>query len=254
VLFALKLNQNKELNMSSAMLLPLGLKSFLNQKIFALVCSPVSLSLSVSSIFLSPISLPLCLSLSPISLSLLSLPLSLLSLSLLTSHSGNKKLNMSFVAQLFNQCPGLVVAEEVLSTFDFASLELDDAGDSREERVFRMWINSLNIPEFYVNNLFEDLHDGVGILKLEDSVQPGVVNWKKYATSLSLSLTSLPLCLSVSLSVSLSLSLCLLESISTQLPNSRKLRIVTMLSTLAKRFISVWSTLVVWISSTRIRS
>ena len=49
--------------------------------------------------------------------------------------SGNKKLNMSFVAQLFNQCPGLVVAQEVLSTFDFASLELDDAGDSREERV-----------------------------------------------------------------------------------------------------------------------
>jgi plastin-1 len=72
-----------------------------------------------------------------------------------------------------------VVAQEVLSSFDFASLELDDAGDSREERVFRMWINSLNIPEFYVNNLFEDLHDGTGILKLEDIVQPGVVNWKK---------------------------------------------------------------------------
>lgn len=93
--------------------------------------------------------------------------------------SGNKKLNMSFVAQLFNTCPALNVAEEVLSTFDFASLELDDAGDSREERVFRMWINSLNIHEFYVNNLFEDLHDGTGILKLEDIVQPGVVNWKK---------------------------------------------------------------------------
>jgi plastin-1 len=87
---------------------------------------------------------------------------------------------MSFVAQLFNTCPALNVAEEVLSTFDFASLELDDAGDSREERVFRMWINSLNIPEFYVNNLFEDLHDGTGILKLEDIVQPGVVTWKKY--------------------------------------------------------------------------
>mmetsp|Transcript_1789 Transcript_1789/g.1800 ORF Transcript_1789/g.1800 Transcript_1789/m.1800 type:complete len:631 (-) Transcript_1789:462-2354(-) len=93
--------------------------------------------------------------------------------------SGNKKLNMSFVAQLFNQCPGLVVAEEVLSSFDFASLELDDAGDSREERVFRMWINSLNIQDFYINNLFEDLHDGTGILQLEDIVQPGVVNWKK---------------------------------------------------------------------------
>ena len=26
-----------------------------------------------------------------------------------------------------------------------ASLEADDVGDSREERVFRMWINSLNL-------------------------------------------------------------------------------------------------------------
>lgn len=42
-----------------------------------------------------------------------------------------------------------------------------------------MWINSLNIPDFYINNLFEDLSDGTGILQLEDIVQPGIVNWKK---------------------------------------------------------------------------
>mmetsp|Transcript_113 Transcript_113/g.206 ORF Transcript_113/g.206 Transcript_113/m.206 type:complete len:631 (+) Transcript_113:113-2005(+) len=93
--------------------------------------------------------------------------------------NGNKKLNMGFVAQLFNQCPGLTINEEELSTFDFASLELDDAGDSREERVFRMWINSLNIPDLYINNLFEDLHDGIGILMLEDNIQPGIVQWKR---------------------------------------------------------------------------
>jgi plastin-1 len=53
------------------------------------------------------------------------------------------------------------------------------AGDSREERVFRMWINSLNLPDVYVNNLFEDLQDGYIILLLEDTVQPGVVTWKR---------------------------------------------------------------------------
>jgi hypothetical protein len=42
-----------------------------------------------------------------------------------------------------------------------------------------MWINSLNIPDLYINNLFEDLHDGVGILLLEDNIQPGSVNWKR---------------------------------------------------------------------------
>lgn len=91
----------------------------------------------------------------------------------------NKKLNMSFVAQLFNTCPGLVVTQEQISSYDFASLELDDAGDSREERVFRMWINSLNIPELYINNLFEDLCDGIAILKIQDVIRPGIVNWKK---------------------------------------------------------------------------
>ena len=92
---------------------------------------------------------------------------------------GNKKLNMSFVAQLFNACPGLVIAQETLAAYDFGSLELDDAGDSREERVFRMWINSLNIPDVYVNNLFEDLSDGVVILKLEDCIRPGCVVWRR---------------------------------------------------------------------------
>ena len=94
--------------------------------------------------------------------------------------SGNKKLNMGFVAQLFNTCPGLRLTEEMKDNFDFSALELDDAGDSREERVFRMWINSLAIPELYINDLFADLTDGVAILKLEDRVEPGSVNFKRY--------------------------------------------------------------------------
>jgi plastin-1 len=42
-----------------------------------------------------------------------------------------------------------------------------------------MWINSLNIPGLYINELFSGLADGVGILKIEDKVAPGCVNWKK---------------------------------------------------------------------------
>jgi plastin-1 len=42
-----------------------------------------------------------------------------------------------------------------------------------------MWINSLNLPDVYVNNLFQDLQDGCIILLLEDAVQPGVVTWKR---------------------------------------------------------------------------
>lgn len=93
--------------------------------------------------------------------------------------NGNRNLNVGFVAQLFNTCPGLTLTEEVMENFDFASVMEDDIGDSREERVFRMWINSLNLPDVYINNLFEDLQDGYIILLLEDTVQPGIVVWKR---------------------------------------------------------------------------
>jgi len=36
----------------------------------------------------------------------------------------------------------------------------DDIQGTREERQFRLWINSLEIPDVYVNNLFEDVRDG----------------------------------------------------------------------------------------------
>jgi len=92
---------------------------------------------------------------------------------------GNKKLNLGFVAQIFNACPGLIITEEEKATFDLSSLEIDDVGDSREERVFRMWMNSLNMEGVFINNLFDGVSDGVVLLKLLDSLQPGAVNWKR---------------------------------------------------------------------------
>jgi len=62
---------------------------------------------------------------------------------------------------------------------ELAGLMDDDAGDSREERAFRMWINTLGIGELYINNLFEDCKDGLTLLKVIDKIEPGTVLWKK---------------------------------------------------------------------------
>merc|ERR1712224_498078 len=51
---------------------------------------------------------------------------------------GNKRLNYAFLAQIFNHNAGLLPDD----SFDPASLLVDDEG-TREERVFRMWMNSL---------------------------------------------------------------------------------------------------------------
>jgi plastin-1 len=60
-----------------------------------------------------------------------------------------------------------------------AGLLDDDKGDSREERMFRMWINSLGIDDLYVNSLYQDCRDGLVLLKVLDKVEPGIVSWAK---------------------------------------------------------------------------
>jgi len=92
--------------------------------------------------------------------------------------SGNEKLNLAFTAQLFNACPGLEPLKEEEQK-ELAGLMDDDAGDSREERAFRMWINTLGISDLYINNLFEDCKDGLTLLKVIDKIEPGTVLWKK---------------------------------------------------------------------------
>ena len=41
-----------------------------------------------------------------------------------------------------------------------------------------MWINSLGIPDVYINNLYEESKSGVLLCKVIDKVKPGTVNWK----------------------------------------------------------------------------
>lgn len=86
--------------------------------------------------------------------------------------SGNPKLNLAFVAHLFNKMPGL----EPLKEEEIKNLEFPEGG-SREARAFALWINSLGIDP-YVNNLFDDLRNGLIILKIEDKLSPGIVDWK----------------------------------------------------------------------------
>eukprot|EP00163_Fabomonas_tropica_P012463 TRINITY_DN23769_c0_g1_i1.p1 TRINITY_DN23769_c0_g1~~TRINITY_DN23769_c0_g1_i1.p1 ORF type:complete len:627 (-),score=275.41 TRINITY_DN23769_c0_g1_i1:273-2153(-) len=89
---------------------------------------------------------------------------------------GNPKLNLAFVANLFNTHPCL----EPLSEEERAALEewLFASEGTREARAFCLWINSLGVEPF-VNNLFENLKDGLVVLKTMDIVSPGIVDWKK---------------------------------------------------------------------------
>ncbi|XAR67404.1 hypothetical protein NMG60_11002150 [Bertholletia excelsa] len=87
---------------------------------------------------------------------------------------GSANLNLAFVAQIFHQRNGLSTDNKKIS---FAEMMTDDEQMSREERCFRLWINSLGIAS-YVNNLFEDVKNGWILLEVLDKISPGSVNWK----------------------------------------------------------------------------
>ena len=96
--------------------------------------------------------------------------------------AGNAKLNTLFVASIFNAYPGLEPAtqEEI---YEAAKLLDDDTEGAREERAFRMWINSLGLTDdddnqIHINNLYEESKDGIVMLRTLDKIKPGVVNWK----------------------------------------------------------------------------
>ncbi|KAF2863006.1 hypothetical protein K470DRAFT_242370 [Piedraia hortae CBS 480.64] len=87
--------------------------------------------------------------------------------------AGNPKLNLAFVANLFNNHPGLdpITEEEKQEIEDF------DAEGEREARVFTLWLNSLDVKPTVVS-FFDDLKDGTILLQAYDKVIPGSVNWR----------------------------------------------------------------------------
>ncbi|CAH8279761.1 unnamed protein product [Arabidopsis lyrata] len=86
---------------------------------------------------------------------------------------GSSYLNLAFVAQIFHERNGLSTD----GRFSFAEMMTEDLQTCRDERCYRLWINSLGI-ESYVNNVFEDVRNGWILLEVVDKVYPGSVNWK----------------------------------------------------------------------------
>ena len=78
------------------------------------------------------------------------------------------------MAHLFNTYPALEPRDD-LSLADF---DLGETNETREERTFRNWMNSMGVNPF-VNNIYSDLEDGIILLQLFDAVQPGVVDWNR---------------------------------------------------------------------------
>ncbi|KII65035.1 Plastin-2 [Thelohanellus kitauei] len=79
----------------------------------------------------------------------------------------NHKLNMVFLADMFNRYPNLQAVE------DQPVIE-----ETREEKCYRNWMNSLGVSPF-VSYLYSDLSTGNILLQLFDILTPKCVNWQK---------------------------------------------------------------------------
>ena len=92
---------------------------------------------------------------------------------------GHPKLNLAFVANIFNTRPGL----EPLTEAELAQLDeaLFAAQGSRIERQFCLWMNSCGVDPF-VFNLVDGVNDGLILLQMLDKIEPGCVDWKKVNT------------------------------------------------------------------------
>ncbi|XP_065654020.1 plastin-3 [Hydra vulgaris] len=82
--------------------------------------------------------------------------------------SGNSKLNLAFVAHLFNTHP----------TLDASDMNFEIYVESREEKTYRCWMNSLGVSPF-VNHLYNGLNNGLVLFQLFDAIRNGTVNWDK---------------------------------------------------------------------------
>ncbi|XP_031572293.1 plastin-2-like [Actinia tenebrosa] len=93
---------------------------------------------------------------------------------------GNQKLNMAFVANLFNTYPCLppMDVEESKTQVEDENLYREE---TREEQTYRNWMNSLGVDPF-VTWLYTDLYDGQVLFQLYDSIKTGMVDWDRVCT------------------------------------------------------------------------
>lgn len=90
---------------------------------------------------------------------------------------GNAKVNSVFVAAVFNCKHGLqeLTQEEI----EQAGIIDDDIEGTREERAFRLWINSMQIENCFVEDLFEECRDGLVFIRVCHRIDPASVDMKK---------------------------------------------------------------------------
>ncbi|VDN09651.1 unnamed protein product [Dibothriocephalus latus] len=85
---------------------------------------------------------------------------------LATDTNQRDKLNLGFVATLFNMYPGLE---------NPGDLQIEP--ESLEEKTYRNWMNSMGVSPF-VSHLYSNLSDGLVLLQLIDIIRPNTINWK----------------------------------------------------------------------------
>eukprot|EP00917_Polyrhabdina_sp_WS-2016_P009934 GHVP01021800.1.p1 GENE.GHVP01021800.1~~GHVP01021800.1.p1 ORF type:complete len:525 (-),score=117.80 GHVP01021800.1:48-1622(-) len=86
---------------------------------------------------------------------------------------GNPRLNLAFIANVFNEYPGLKqLSKEEENRIDQI---FNSNKDDREGRMFALWLSS--ITEEMVLDLNEDLKNGIVLLKALDIIEPGCVKW-----------------------------------------------------------------------------
>lgn len=83
---------------------------------------------------------------------------------------GVYKLNVAFLANLFNKYPALDVPEKPIF--------IEKIEENRAEKTWRNWINSMGVQPF-VNRLYSDLADGLIIIQLFEVIKPGCVQWTR---------------------------------------------------------------------------
>ncbi|VDL88689.1 unnamed protein product [Schistocephalus solidus] len=84
--------------------------------------------------------------------------------------TGSQKLNLAFLANLFNTNPALEKPAEVEPP---PIIE-----ETREEKTYRNWINSMGLRNV-VNNLYTDLFCDTVIFELYDLIRPRTVDWSR---------------------------------------------------------------------------
>lgn len=106
---------------------------------------------------------------------------------------GDEKSNTLFISLIFTMTDGkgLEEDEEVRKTEteyqqrmtrrteELIEFCKEDQNGLREDRAYRVWINSLAIDGVYVNDLLDDLANGVAFCKILDTLEPGCIDWSK---------------------------------------------------------------------------